>query len=74
MAVVGGVHGGDGNLVAAVRGDPTLAKTISTVDNAGTAQGQVVTALAAAEQLVHGKVGQYGVGAERQLAAAEAQK
>lgn len=53
---------GDGNAVSAVRGDPTLSKTISTVDNAGTLQGQLVTSLAAAEQLAD-KAGQYGVGA-----------
>ena len=45
--VVGGDGlGAGGNLVSAVRGDPVLAKTISTVDNATTAQGQLVTALA----------------------------
>ncbi|GGK07832.1 hypothetical protein GCM10010123_42240 [Pilimelia anulata] len=56
---------GDGNVVGAVRGDPTLARTISTVDNAGTAQGQLVTALAVAGQL--GNVaGQYGIGAGAQ--------
>jgi hypothetical protein len=56
---------GDGNAVAAVRGDPTLAKTISTVDNVGTSQGRVVTALAVAGQL-SGDVGHYGVGAGAQ--------
>ena len=52
---------GDGNLVSGVRGDPTLVKSISTVDNVNTAQGQLVTALAAAERLVQGKAGQYGL-------------
>ncbi|HWG99663.1 MAG TPA: copper transporter [Pilimelia sp.] len=60
--VVAGVGvAGTGNVVSVVRGDPALSKTVSTVDNAGTAQGQLVTALAAAEQLA-GRIGQYGLG------------
>lgn len=62
VAVVGGVLGGDGNLVAEVRDDAVLAKSISTVDNASTAQGQVATALAVQDELVGNKVGHYGVG------------
>jgi hypothetical protein len=65
IVVAGKGVAGDGNAVAAVRGDPTLSKTISTVDNAGTSQGQLVTALAVAEQL-RGETGQYGVGAGAQ--------
>jgi hypothetical protein len=42
---------GDGNVVAEVRGDPALAKTVSTVDNVATTQGRIVTAMALAEQL-----------------------
>jgi Copper transport outer membrane protein, MctB len=61
--VVAGSGAGDGNVVAAVRADPALAKTISTVDNANTSQGQVVTALATIEQVRLGQVGQYGLGA-----------
>lgn len=61
--VVSGVGATDGNLVAAVRGDPTLSKSISTVDNGNTTQGQLVTALAVWEQLAGGKVGQYGLAA-----------
>lgn len=61
--VVAGSGAGDGNVVAAVRADPVLAKTISTVDNASTAQGQVVTALATIEQVRLNQVGQYGLGA-----------
>lgn len=53
---------GDGNVVAQVRGDPTLSKTISTVDNASTSQGEVVAALALVEQTL-GKAGQYGTSA-----------
>jgi hypothetical protein len=59
--IVAGSGIGDGNLVAEVRGDPTLVKSISTVDNVGTAQGQLVAALATAERLVQGKIGQYGL-------------
>jgi hypothetical protein len=61
--VVAGLAVGDGNLVSAVRGDPTLVKQISTVDNASTVEGQVATALATAERLGQGKIGQYGLGA-----------
>ncbi|WP_027345641.1 copper transporter [Hamadaea tsunoensis] len=60
--VVAGVLGGDGNVIAGVRADPALVKTVSTVDDASTMQGQVVAALAGWEQLVGGKSGQYGVG------------
>jgi hypothetical protein len=60
--VVAGVLGGDGNVITGVREDPALVKTVSTVDDASTLQGQVVSALAAWEQLVQGKTGQYGVG------------
>jgi outer membrane murein-binding lipoprotein Lpp len=52
---------GTGNLIAALRGDPTLSKTISTVDNLATPQGQITTVLALAEQLVQHKAGHYGL-------------
>jgi hypothetical protein len=58
--VVAGNAAGDGNLVAAVRSDPTLVKQISTVDNAGSPQGQVSTAMTVIERVVQDKVGQYG--------------
>ena len=61
--VVAGSGASNGNVVAAVRGDPALSKMISTVDNANTSQGQVVTALTTAEQVVGKKAGQYGLGA-----------
>jgi len=61
--VVAGSGASDGNVVAAIRGDGALAKTISTVDNANTPQGQVVTALATAELINSGAAGQYGLGA-----------
>ncbi len=61
--VVGGQGIGDGNLVAEVRADPKLVKTISTVDNVSTEQGQVATAMTVVERVVAGKVGQYGLSA-----------
>ncbi|MER7892834.1 copper transporter [Micromonospora sp. NPDC094482] len=60
--VVGGNGSAGGNLVAVVRGDPVLSQTISTVDNANTIQGQLVTTLALVQQLTEKKAGQYGVG------------
>ncbi|SDZ43903.1 Copper transport outer membrane protein, MctB [Micromonospora pattaloongensis] len=60
--VVAGTGSSAGNVVAGVRSDPALSKTISTVDNANTAQGQVVTTLAAAEQVASNKTGHYGLG------------
>lgn len=65
IVVAGSAVAGDGNAVSAVRGDPTLTKTISTVDNAGTSQGQLVTVLAVAEQILS-QTGHYGVGAGAQ--------
>jgi hypothetical protein len=61
--VVAGNGVGDGNLVSEIRRDPTLVRTISTVDNGSTTQGQVATALAVAERVVQGRVGQYGLSA-----------
>ncbi|GLZ02148.1 copper transporter [Actinoplanes sp. NBRC 103695] len=61
--VVAGDGAVDGNLVAEVRADPTLVKTISTVDNASSTQGQLATALCVVERVVQGKVGQYGLAA-----------
>ncbi|MFU8875915.1 copper transporter [Micromonospora sp. SL4-19] len=60
--VVGGMGSAGGNVVAVVRGDPVLSQSISTVDNANTKQGQLVTALALVQQLTEKKAGQYGVG------------
>ncbi|MET8361566.1 copper transporter [Micromonospora sp. NPDC005171] len=60
--VVAGNGSVGGNLVGVVRGDPVLAQTISTVDNANTVQGQVVTTLALVQQLTEKRAGQYGVG------------
>jgi hypothetical protein len=61
--VVAGNGVGDGNLVSEIRRDPTLVRSISTVDNGSTTQGQVATALAVAERVVQGRVGQYGLSA-----------
>ncbi|RKR91753.1 copper transport outer membrane protein MctB [Micromonospora pisi] len=61
--VVAGSGTSTGNVVQAVRDDPALSKTISTVDHANTVQGQVVTALALIEQVIDKKAGQYGLGA-----------
>jgi hypothetical protein len=61
--VIAGNGAGSGNVVAGVRGDPTLSQTISTVDNANTTQGQLVTALATVQQVGTKKAGQYGLGA-----------
>ncbi|MDG4824545.1 copper transporter [Asanoa sp. WMMD1127] len=61
--VVAGNGASDGNVVAAIRSDGALVKSISTVDNANTPQGQLVAALATAEMVNQGKAGQYGLGA-----------
>jgi hypothetical protein len=60
--VVAGNGSAGGNLVAVVRGDPVLSQTISTVDDANTPQGQLVTTLALVQQLTEKRAGQYGVG------------
>jgi Copper transport outer membrane protein, MctB len=62
VVVAASADAGDGNVVAELRGDPKLAKTISTVDNVSTPQGRLVTAWAVADQIA-GKVGHYGIGA-----------
>ncbi|MBO4209954.1 copper transporter [Micromonospora echinofusca] len=63
LLVVAGSGSADGNVVAQVRTDPVLAQSISTVDNANTVQGQLVTTLSLVEQVAAKKVGQYGLGA-----------
>ncbi len=54
---------GAGNVISAVRGDPSLIKTVSTVDNVATPQGRIATVLALDEQLVSNKTGHYGLAA-----------
>jgi hypothetical protein len=61
MVLAAPTAAGSGNPVAAVRGDGTLAKTISTVDGVSLAEGQVATAMALAEQFT-GRAGHYGTG------------
>jgi Copper transport outer membrane protein, MctB len=51
----------DGGLLARVRADSALQRTVSTVDNADTSLGQVSTVLALAA-LTTGTTGQYGTG------------
>jgi len=62
IVVAGAGAGGDGNVLAQLRGDPTLTKSVSTVDNVSTEQGRVVTSLALAEQF-EGRTGHYGIDA-----------
>jgi hypothetical protein len=57
---------GDGNLVAAVRGDSNL-KTASTVDNAGSPQGRVALLMALADQIEGKPAGSYGVSGQNGL-------
>jgi hypothetical protein len=52
---------GGGNVISAVRGDPALQKTVSTVDNLATPQGRVALVLAVNEQLVLNRAGHYGL-------------
>jgi len=54
---------GPGNVISAVRGDPTLSKSIASVDNVTTPDGQVAVPLALAEYLTTTKPGHYGVAA-----------
>ncbi|MET7425704.1 copper transporter [Dactylosporangium sp. NPDC005555] len=48
-------------LVSSVRADASIAKSVSTVDNAVTANGQVAAVLALVER-IGGKTGHYGIG------------
>jgi hypothetical protein len=52
---------GSGNVVSAVRGDASLSKTVSTVDDDNTLQGVLAVTLALNEQVVYGKTGHYGL-------------
>lgn len=62
LVVAGSGSRGDGNLIAAVRGEGTLSKQVSTVDNVASPQGRATLLLALAEQ-IDGRAGHYGVGA-----------
>jgi len=61
VVVAGSGTGGEGNLLAAIRGDATLGKTVSTVDIVAVPQGRAATLLALHEQL-EGRAGHYGIG------------
>jgi hypothetical protein len=50
-----------GKVLAPVRGDSTLSKVVSTVDNADLTQGQIAATIAL-EQIAGGTVGHYGTG------------
>jgi len=52
---------GQGNVIGAVTGDASLSKTVSTVDNINTPQGQIAAALALTEQIDFDRTGHYGV-------------
>ena len=52
---------GDGNVIAAVRGDDRLAKTLTTVDDIGRPASRIAAVLALAAE-ARGRSGQYGVG------------
>lgn len=52
---------GSGNVIGSVTGDASLSKTVSTVDNVDTPEGQVATVLALGEQLVYNRAGHYGL-------------
>jgi hypothetical protein len=51
---------GSGNIISAVRDDPTLSKTISTVDNVATPVGRIASTLALVEQVQFAQAGHYG--------------
>ncbi len=52
---------GTGNVIGAIRGDASLSKTVSTVDNDSTLQGLLAVTLALNEQAVFGRTGHYGL-------------
>ncbi|GAA4891725.1 copper transport outer membrane protein MctB [Stackebrandtia albiflava] len=52
---------GEGNVVASIMADQTLAETISTVDNAAGPEGQLATIMALPERIA-GTAGHYGTG------------
>jgi hypothetical protein len=62
LTVVAGSGSSGGNLVAEVRRDPALSKTISTVDNANNPAGQLAAGLALVQQVTLKRAGAYGVG------------
>lgn len=61
MVVATPAAAGDGNVIRAIRDDPDLVKTVSTVDNLTSELGRLATVLALAERL-DGRSGHYGHG------------
>ncbi|MGH3711906.1 MAG: copper transporter [Micromonosporaceae bacterium] len=53
--------GGDGNAITAIRDDPALKQSVSTVDNVNTSLGQLSTVLALVQRIVDRKSGHYGI-------------
>jgi hypothetical protein len=66
VVVAASADAGNGNVVAEVRGDPRLSRSVSTVDNVATPQGWLVTAWTVADRIA-GKVGHYGIGSGASL-------
>jgi Copper transport outer membrane protein, MctB len=66
VVAANGVAGG-GNIISEVRGDPTLSKTISTVDNVATPFGRIATTLALVEQIQLNQAGHYGTGGAKTM-------
>jgi hypothetical protein len=62
VVVAAGGAAGSGNVISAIRGDPALSKSIATVDNANTPDGQVAVPLALVELIGTSRPGHYGVG------------
>ncbi len=61
MVLGGATTDGDGNVVAAVRADDSVARSISTVDDVADPAGRIALVLALAAE-VQGRSGQYGIG------------
>lgn len=60
--VAGRSSGGDSSPVAAIRNDPTLHGSVSTVDNVNTSLGQLAAVLALVQRFTDRKTGHYGIG------------
>lgn len=59
--VAGTTTDGDGNIIAAIRSDDALAKTLSTVDDVDLSAGEIAVILTLADE-AKGNSGQYGTG------------
>lgn len=60
--VAGRGTGGDSNPVAVIRNDPTLHRSMSTVDNVNTSLGQLAAVLALVQRFTDRRTGHYGIG------------